>query len=72
MAKDVDIEVVYVPPAPGQDAPAMYDALNVFNALDIRHGPLDTANQVGERAHELLIAAGVGRLDITPGKEPGQ
>jgi hypothetical protein len=67
VAKDVDVEVVYVPPAPGQDAPAMVDALNVFKALGIRGGAIVDADQVGERAHNLLVATGVGKLDIKPG-----
>lgn len=67
VAKDVDLEVVYVAPAPGEEAPAVRDALNVFKALAIPHGPLDMADRVGERAHDLLLAAGIGRLDIKPG-----
>jgi hypothetical protein len=64
---DVDVEVVYVPPAPGQDAPAMRDALGVFEALKVAHTALEDADLVGARAHDLLVAAGVGRLDIKPG-----
>jgi hypothetical protein len=67
VARDVDVEVVYVPPAPGQDAPAMRDALNVFEALEVMHAPLEGADHVGERARALLVAAGVGLLDIGPG-----
>jgi hypothetical protein len=65
--QDVDVEVVYVPPAPGQDAPAMRDALGVFEALKVAHTALEGADLVGARAHDLLVAAGVGRLDIKPG-----
>src|SRR5437016_3668007 len=64
--KDIDLEVVYVPPQPDQDAPALGDALNVFETLRIVHAPLEQAGQVGARAHELLVAAGVGRLDLSP------
>jgi hypothetical protein len=67
VANDVDVEVVYVPPAPNQDAPAMGDALSVFEELGIRHGTIGDADRVGERAHDLLVAAGVGRLDMKPG-----
>ncbi len=67
VGQDVDVEVVYVPPALGQDAPAMGDALNVFEALKVTHAALEGADHVGERAHNLLVAAGVGRLDIKPG-----
>jgi hypothetical protein len=68
VGRDVDVEVVYVPPAPGQDAPAMRDARHVFEALEVTHAPLEGADLVGERARDLLIvAAGVGRLDISPG-----
>lgn len=64
--KDIDIEVVYVPPAPGQDAPAIGDAMSVFAALDVRHTEVGQADVVGSRAHDLLVAAGVGPLDIKP------
>ncbi len=64
VTSDVEVEVVYAAPAPGQDDPAMRDALNVFETLGIRHGPLAAADQVGERAHQLLVGAGVGRLDV--------
>jgi hypothetical protein len=45
----------------------MGDALNVFEALKVTHAALEGADHVGERAHNLLVAAGVGRLDIKPG-----
>jgi hypothetical protein len=63
---DVDLEVVYVAPAPDQQAPAMRDALHVFEALDIGHGPLNYADAVARQAHRLLLAEGVGRLDLPP------
>lgn len=67
VGSEVDVEVVYVPPAPGQNAPAMNDALNVFDTLNVTHTALEGADHVGERAHHLLLAAGVGRLDVNPG-----
>jgi hypothetical protein len=62
---DVDVEVVFVPPAEGQDAPAMRDAYSVFNELGVHQAPVDEADQVGQRASELLERAGrTGRLDL--------
>lgn len=61
---DIDIEVVYVAPIQGQDAPALTEAQNVFAALDVTAVSLDHAGAVAERAHRLLVDAGVGRLDI--------
>lgn len=60
--RDVDIEVVYVPPAPDQPSPALDDARSVFSALDIGVHPLSEAPTVAERADDLLVKAGVGRL----------
>lgn len=54
---DVDVEVVYVPPAPQREAPAFVDAMSVFDALGVRHSPLDGAGDVGERAERLLSGA---------------
>ena len=62
--KDVDVEVVYLAPAADQESPAMSDALNVFEALKIRHGPLETADRVGQRARRLLAEAGAGPLEL--------
>jgi hypothetical protein len=64
VAPEVDIAVVYVPPVPGQDAPAMRDASNVFEELGVQQAPVEAANQVGRRARELLVRAGVGLLDL--------
>lgn len=62
---DVDVEVVFVPPAEGQDAPAMRDAYSVFNELGVHQAPVDEADEVGQRASELLERAGrTGRLDL--------
>jgi len=64
VTSDVDVEVVFVPPAEGQDAPAMKDAYGVFNELGVRQAPVEDADQVGRRAQELLVQAGTGRLDL--------
>jgi hypothetical protein len=61
---DIDVEVVYVPPLPGQEAPALDDARSVFDALEVKAEPIGRALIVAERAHELLVSAGVGRLDL--------
>ena len=61
---DVDVEVVFVPPKPGQPAPALRDAVNVFDALQVRQAPVEEARQVGRRARDLLVSAGTGRLDL--------
>lgn len=64
VTSDVDVEVVFVPPAAGQDAPAMKDAVGVFSELHVRQAPVEDADQVGRRAQELLVRAGTGRLDL--------
>lgn len=63
--RDVDVQVVYVPPRDDADAPAMRAAVDVFDNLGIRHGPLEMAESVGARARELLVAEG-DILDIRP------
>lgn len=63
--QDVDIEVVYVPPVPNQPATALEDATSVFNALSIAAYPLAEAPAVAARADELLVKAGIGRLDAS-------
>lgn len=62
--RDVDVEVVYVPPAQDQEAPALRDALNVFETLGIAHGALERADDIGREAQRLLIAAGGGLLQL--------
>lgn len=57
IAQDVDVAVVYVPPGADQDAPAMGDALNVFEALKVRHAPVADADFVGQRAQALVLAS---------------
>jgi hypothetical protein len=61
--RDVDVEVVFVPPKPDQEAPALRDARNVFDALRVRQAPIEEARGVGQRARALLVRAGT-RLDI--------
>jgi hypothetical protein len=61
--RDVDVEVVFVPPKPDQEAPALRDARNVFDALHVRQAPVQEARGVGQRARDLLVRAGT-RLDI--------
>lgn len=61
---DVDIEVVYVPPLDEQRAPALRDALTVFSEVGAGSHPIDGADSVGLRAHELLVAAVGGRMDL--------
>jgi hypothetical protein len=61
---DIDIEVVFVPPASGQEAPALAEAQNVFASLDVTAVALDDADAVADRADRLLVEAGIGRLDI--------
>lgn len=57
VANTVDIEVVYVPPRAGQDAPALDDARKVFGRLGINAVPLDGAATIAQRARTLLDAA---------------
>lgn len=61
---DVDIEVVYVPPLDEQRAPALRDALTVFREVNVRSHAIDGADSVGLRAHELLVDAVGGRMDL--------
>jgi hypothetical protein len=61
---NVDIEVVYVPPELDQDAPALREAQSIFDELQVNALPVSGASTVASRAHELLVAAGVGRLDL--------
>lgn len=66
---DVAIEVVYVPPLPGQEAPALTDALAVFREVLAMPYTVEGADLVGLRAHELLAASGQGQLD-PPEEQP--
>jgi hypothetical protein len=43
----------------------MRDAYSVFNELGVHQAPVDEADEVGQRASELLERAGrTGRLDL--------
>ena len=53
----VDVEVVYVRPE-AEVAPAWDDAQSVFHALDAHFVPVEDADQVGRKAHELLARSG--------------
>jgi hypothetical protein len=52
---DVDIEVVFIPPAPDQDAPALPEAEHAFAELDVATTPMDDADKVAEKAAALLL-----------------
>jgi hypothetical protein len=60
---DVDVEVVFVPPKPDQEAPALRDARNVFDELQVRQASVEEARQIGQRARDLLVRAGT-HLDM--------
>ena len=62
--QNVDIEVVYIPPLEDQPMTAYEGALDVFETLDIKYTTVDEANDVAERAEELLLSARAGRLDL--------
>jgi hypothetical protein len=56
--RGVDVQVVYVEPRPGEEAPAWSDARNVFQALEAHAVPLVDADQVGQTAQRLLASWG--------------
>jgi hypothetical protein len=58
VSRDVDLEVIYVPPAEGQNSPALDEARSIFSVLGVSSRPLGEAEQVGQRASELLVQAG--------------
>jgi hypothetical protein len=60
---DVDVEVVFVPPKPDQEAPALRDARNVFDELQVRQASVEEARQIGQRARDLLVREGT-HLDM--------
>ncbi|MGH9264119.1 MAG: DUF3037 domain-containing protein [Acidimicrobiales bacterium] len=70
VSPDVDIEVVYVPPATDQRAPSLGDALAVFDEVGARPHPIGGADSVGLRAHQLLVEAVGGRLDMDRKQPP--
>jgi hypothetical protein len=69
--REVDIEVVYVPPLTHRAAPAFNDARSVFEAVHAEARPLSQADLVADRAEQLLVQAGVGRLP-PPTDSPGR
>jgi hypothetical protein len=50
---DVDVEVVYVPPLPGQESSALREAQAVIDALNAGFLPLEDAAHVAEKAAKL-------------------
>ncbi|MDQ6945670.1 MAG: DUF3037 domain-containing protein [Actinomycetota bacterium] len=64
VAPNVDIEVVYVPPVFEERAPSLRDALAVFTDVGAQFHPIDGADLVAVRAHELLVEAVGGRIDL--------
>lgn len=62
--KDTDVEVLYVPPARGQESPALLEARHVSNVLGVPLYPETQANKVAKRAEQLLHGGG-GRLDLS-------
>lgn len=56
---DADVRVLYVPPQPGQDAPALREARAVFTDLGVVAGPLEDAEATAVAAREHLIDSGV-------------
>lgn len=67
VAKDVDIEVVYIAPLNSQPLDAYEGALDVFDTLGVRYTTADEAGRVADKADELLAAAGKGRLGVRRG-----
>lgn len=64
VAEDVDIEVVYIPPLDHHPLDAYEGALDVFDTLGVRYTTADEAGLVADKADELLLTAGKGRLDV--------
>ena len=61
--RDVDIEVVYVPPADDRSEAAFTEGKSVFDDLDVLSVPLKDVKSVAERARELLVGAST-KLDV--------
>lgn len=57
VARDVDVEAVYIPPRQDQDAPAFPEACGVFEALGVNPVPVQDADRVAERAADRLRGA---------------
>ena len=56
---DVDVEAIYVPPAPGGPTTVLDEALSAFQALGVTASPMQQADLVAKRARDLLVDAGV-------------
>jgi hypothetical protein len=54
--RNIDVEVVYVPPSEEQPSRALEDAFAVFRKVDAIPVTFEQAEQVAERAEKLLIA----------------
>ena len=52
--RSVDIAVAYIPPAEGQESPALDEARNVFDSLGIDPVPVEHVGRVARRAQDLL------------------
>ncbi|MEJ7765401.1 MAG: hypothetical protein WKF86_07885 [Acidimicrobiales bacterium] len=63
VAEDVDVRVVFVPPAEGFEAPAFDEAKNVFQSVNAIATPVSEAASIAREARSLLVAAGVA-LDL--------
>ncbi|MCH8113677.1 MAG: DUF3037 domain-containing protein [Proteobacteria bacterium] len=53
---DVDIEVVYVPPATGGPREVLTEALAAFSGIDVQPVEFDRASTVGQKASRLIAA----------------
>lgn len=54
VSHDVDVEVVYILPEQSQEAPALAEAISVFESLGVNQVPLESVCRVAERAAALL------------------
>lgn len=52
--RDVDIQVVYVPPAPGRPRETLVEALAAFTEINVRPVEADQADTVGRQASQLV------------------
>lgn len=55
----VDLDVVFVPPEEPELAPALGEALAIFDELDVAAVAVVDADAVGRKAHDLLTKSGV-------------
>ena len=54
--RNIDIEVVYVPPKPSQRYPVVAEASSIFRELGVRYASDDRADGVSIKARQLLAA----------------